>query len=478
MAMGNEHDHMSALDALFLYIESDVAPMHIGGVNLYKGHIPFKKYVDFLESKLHLIPRYRQRAAAVPLGIGHPAWEDDVNFDIRNHIHEVKLPAPATMAQLRRYTEKVISRPLDPDKPLWDQYLIYGLEKKQTAILTRMHHCMADGLSSIQLMMVMLDPSPDYEMGQKPPYIPRPAAGKLEQVVEAVRDDIADEAHRWQDIRHGLGELAKVVAHGGAGRALRQAARVAREYVGPLHRLPFNVHQLEGKKKLGWCAYPLPELKTAARALGGTVNDGVLTVVGGGVRSYVKGRGADVEKADFNVMVPVSVRDGVADMGNEVSVKPVSIPLKDADPAERFRQIHEQTEALKAAHVADGIHVLVRLFQGAPPVLQAQLGKLVQHPTVTTALSYATSFPTMNALCTNVPGPQMPLYTLGHECTAVHPYAPVVAEMGLGFVCVSYNGMIYISAVADRAAVPDMHKLKKALDQSYAALLRSARNRV
>jgi WS/DGAT/MGAT family acyltransferase len=324
-------------------------------------------------------------------------------------------------------------------------------------------------------MMIMLDPTPAYHLDKSAPYEPHPAPGRIGKVFDAVRDDLEAEGDRWRDIRHGLREVAGAVTHGGAGRALRQAARVTREYVGPLHRLPFNVHQLEGKKKLGWCAFPLADLKAAARHLGGTVNDAVLTVVSGGVRAYAKGRGANVDKADFNVMVPVSIREGVADMGNQVSVKPVSIPLGEPKPAARFREIHNQTEALKAAHVADGIHVLVRLFQGAPPPLHAQLGKLVRHPAVTTALSYATSFPTMNALCTNVPGPQIPLYTLGHECLAVHPYAPVVAEMGLGFVCVSYNGTLSISAVADRAAVPDMYKLKKHLDQSFAAFLRAAR---
>lgn len=468
-------EHLSALDAFFVYIESDTAPMHIGVTGIYKGRLPFKRYVQFVEDKLHLIPRYHQRVVFAPLQAAHPSWEEDTDFDIRRHIHRVELDAPGSDVQLRHLSERIFSGRLSLDKPVWEQYVVYGLAGGNTAIITKLHHCLADGLSSVKLLLVMHDGEADVRATKHSRRTHQPAPSLTDRLFDALKDNLRAERQILGDVQQSLGRLAEGLTHGNALSSVKEVARVARNYIGHMRHLPFNIHHLSGRKKMGWCSYPLADLKAAALVLGGTVNDAVLTIVGGGVRGYLKSKGENVDGLDFGVMIPVGMHHAVetGPAGNRVSVTPVKIPLGVATGKERFAEIHRQTRALKAAHIADWIHVLVRLAQGAPPALHAQLGKLIQQETVTTALAYATSFPVMNAVCTNVPGPQQPLFTLGHECLAMHPYMPVIAEMGLGFACASYKGQLYISAVADAAAVPDMQLLKRHLDRACAELLRT-----
>lgn len=465
---------LSAMDALFVYIESDLAPMHIGAVNIYRGVLPFKRYLAYMGAKISTLPRYRQRVSMAPLNLGHPTWEPDTQFDIRNHIHSRRLDAPGTTRDLRQLAETLFSSRLPLDRAPWMQYVVSGLEGGHTAIVTMLHHCLADGLSSVELFRIMHD-SEDPTRARRAASRTSSANGAWGKLTQILRNDIAEQREALHDIQRGIARVAGGVMQTGPLQSIAEAAHLLRNYLGPTRHLPFNTHRLSGKKKFAWCDYALDDLRGVAHALGGTVNDAVLAIVSGAVHHYLQKKDVVLDSDEFKIMVPVSMRAPAekVSLGNRIAVIPVAVPLAITDPIVRFRAIQQQTSNLKATHAADAVHVFIRLFQCVPPIVQRELGSVFQHSMLSTLLSQTTSFPAMNTICTNVSGPPLPLHVMGHECIAMHPMMPVVAEMGLGFGCVSYNGRLYLSAIADTFAVPDMQALKRHLDRAFAALLRS-----
>lgn len=467
---------LSALDTLFVDIESDTAPMHIGVLSLYKGKIPFRRYQDYLNKRLHLIPRYRQCITQVPLHLGHPTWEDDVHFDISRHVHKTQLRPPGSDLQLRNLAERLFSKRLDLTLPPWQQYVIEGLAGNRTAVLTMLHHALADGVSSVDILRAMHDDPAHPNAQYTAEFHPRALPPLTKRMMEAVTDDISIPLEMLRGLKEDIAQLAPGLAEGKRLGAVGQAVSVFRRYAFPAKQLPFDIHKLSGEKRFGWCCFPLEPIRQASHVLGGTVNDAVLTIVAGGVQRYLKSGAEALPAHDFNITVPVNVRRPSQEgkMGNQISIQPVSVPLADPDCGRRFAAINRQTRALKSAHAADGLHMIVQLLQGIPSLLQYQLARIYDHPSATALLSLVTSFPTQHTICTNVTGPAHPVHILGRKCIALHPLAPVIGGMGLIFPCVSYDGCLYLSAVADRAAVPHMQRLKRCLDAAHAELLREA----
>ncbi len=463
MAHVHPSDRLTSEDAVFLYLERKEMPLHIGSVSIFDGPISFEACRDFIESRLPLIPRYRQRIVAPPMNVGHPTWEPDPDFDIGNHVHHAHLKRGAD-AELRGFAGRLFSQVMDRNKPLWDITVVDGFSGGRSVLISRVHHCLVDGVSGVGLLNVLLDPTLPSEKRTKryhAPPLPAPSATLADALVTSYSEMI----DRMLSAQAATLNIAQSLMSDQALRGLDQLLRLVPELLAPVERLPFNQTCL-GPRKVAWSEFSIPEVKAIREACGGTLNDVVLAVVTSAVRRYAELHRAPVKNRLLRLMVPVNVRrEGEKNgLGNRVSMLPVSVPLDIRDPAELLDAIRQRTEALKSARVADLIHLLATWMGTTPVPLQALLGPLASLLPV----------PPFNLVCTNVPGPQSPLYLLGREMQTYYPYVPIGNDMALGCAIQSYNHKLYFGLTGDAAAVPDVDRLKAFLDSSFADMCRAA----
>jgi diacylglycerol O-acyltransferase / wax synthase len=454
------------MDASFLYFERKEAPMHIGSVHLFEGEVPFDDFVEMMDAKMHLIPRYQQIVKPDPFNLGHPTWEFDPHFDVRNHIFKLQLDAPGGEKELIELASRVFEPMMERDKPLWDIFWVYGLENGNSAMIARIHHCMVDGISGIDLIKIILDISPEVKIPPKPEKteIRPPRLDPTRQFFDSLLGGMEEGMNRWMEFQNGLLNLTQAF--------IKQPSRAAMTNVGgdlpalttPATVLPFN-NQCSGKKRLAWSQFSFPEVRAIRGALGGTVNDVALTVLSSAVSKYVEFHGQPTANRSARFMVPVSLRQDEqrGALGNLVSILPVEIPLDLRDPTERFRYINHKTGTLKGGRVADGVNLFSALMGVLPAPVQALAGALAAMP-----------LPAVNMVATNVPGPQVPLYTMGRKMLAYFPYVPVGYAVGCGCAILTYDQKITFGLTADVAAMPDVERLKAFLDESYAELLAAA----
>ncbi|NUM54766.1 MAG: wax ester/triacylglycerol synthase family O-acyltransferase [Candidatus Hydrogenedentes bacterium] len=465
----------SALDAIFIDIESPVAPMHIGSVCIYDGRISLARFVKHVASRLHLLPRYRQVMVPTPLHLGYPTWRADPDFDIFRHIFEVTAPAQCTVSQLSALSGRILGKMLDRDKPLWELYLVNGLEGGRSAIISKVHHCLADGITGVELGAVM------HDHRRKPIDVPvtdnRPRRNDVSArpILDALWDTAVEEVTRWTEAKQGAAKFLESLSFDTTLTTWKEVLGVVRTFSLPIDRMPFNAHRLSGRKRLAWCEHSFAEVRAVRAALGGTVNDVMLTVVGLAVRRYLKAHGVRPDRKTLRVMVPVSLRHEHerGQMGNRVSMLPVQIPLGIDDPIELFERVHAHTTRLKEIHIAHALHGALRAIQ-AGPMLQSAVGRLTRMPAVSTLLTTFSGFPAINTVVTNVPGPQIPLYLLGRRMTAYYPYLPVAPEVSVTFGILTYNQTLAVSVIADAAAMPDIARMRRHLETAYGALRTAA----
>ena len=456
---------LTTLDATFLYYEKKSAPLHIGSVSVFEGEIPFARFVENVEARLHLLPRYVQLAVTPPLHLGHPRWEADPHFDIRRHIFERRLEPPGTDDQLQELAGSLLAQMLPRDKPLWEIYIIHGLAGQRAAMLLKVHHAMVDGISGVDLLKITLDESPTPAPLPEPdPYAPPPPPGFQAELIASVLDTTEETLHGWLEVWREMRRLRRDLRAETAREGVRWLRGHLLGLLLPPAPLPFN-GPLSGRQRLAWTQYPLAEVRAIRAALNGTVNDVVLTVLSGGVARYIQTRGAQPEGRCLRLMVPVSMRreEEHGDLGNIVSILPLDIPLALADPVERFQFIQATTRAEKEAHVAQGINLLRYLAANIPPPVQAALGALGRTPR-----------PLFNMVCTNVPGPQVPLYLLGQRMIAYYPYVPIAHRIGCDCAILSYDGHLAFGLTADTRLMPDVERLKAFLDEAYQELRAAA----
>ncbi len=466
MAQPGLSRRLSAQDAAFLYFEKEEAPMHIGSIAIFEGEVPHDRFVENVASKLHLIPRYRQRVVPPPANVGHPTWEFDPDFDIARHIRRVRIEPPGTDAQLIELAAGLFAGTLDRNKPLWEMYLVQGLEGQRSALVSKVHHCLVDGVSGIGLMMVTLDvsPNPAPPLPPKEPYEPPPIPGPASRLVDALFDNMAERLDRWTAYQKELVETA-VGGDPGRARSVMRALEVALPYFArPMARAPFN-KPFSGERQLACSEFSFAEVRAIRAACGGTVNDVVLAVLGGALGRYLEMHGEPTKDRVMRVLTPVNVRreDERGSLGNRISMLLVEVPVGLDDPVERLHAITERMDALKRSHVADGLELLADLLGVLPTPLQALLGGLPSPPNTVG-----------NMVCTNVPGPMIPLYTVGHRLLAHYPLIPIAWEMGIGCGVTSYDQKLYFGLMADRQAASDVARLKEFLDQAYVELRAAA----
>jgi diacylglycerol O-acyltransferase / wax synthase len=461
---------MSAVDASFLFMETPSTPMHSGGVAVFApppGGFDHERLVRLISQRLPFVPRYRQRVRHVPFNIARPVWVDDEKFDVTYHVRRSALPRPGSMPQLQELVARIMSRPLDRSRPLWEMYLVEGLADGNFAIITKSHEALIDGLSAVDIAQVMLDATDDFTPGSIDSWRPRPEPSDIELLSHAftelgTRPAAAIEAvvETAQDISHAVTSLGEK-----AVGVLSTAFAIAR---GPVPS-PLNV-TIGEQRRFVTLDLSLRDVKRVRRAMGGTINDVILAVIAGGLRSWLQARGRPVAQGDIlRAMLPVSIAvpatNSVHAGGNRVSATLVELPVGEPDPAVRLQQISYQLALLEESSHFVGADAIVGIAGFGPPTLHA-LGARVG-ATVSNRL--------YNLVITNVPGPQRPLYAAGSRMIAAYPVVPLTQNQALSIGVISYDGGVYVGLYADRDALVDIDLLTSCLRESMDDLLERSR---
>ncbi len=456
---GGHLDRLTAVDASFLTNETSASHMHVGAVLVFEGPPP--RYVDLVEhvrGRLHQVPRFRQRLVVPPLEAGRPLWADDVNFNLTYHIRHTALPEPGGEDTLKRLVGRVFSQQLDRSKPLWELWLVQGLERNRFAILTKTHHAMVDGISGVDIGTVLFDLEPVPEPAAvEDNWSPHPQPSTTDLMTRGATDlagaPVGLVERAVEALRHPETTARKVAD------ALEAVGEVIGAFADPAPQVPLN-RPIGPHRRFVWASSELETFKRIKNALGGTVNDVVLAVVTGALRDWLHGRGIRTEGLELRALVPVSIRgeDERGDLGNRIAAMRGPLPVYIEDPVRRLRVVSEQMEGLKRSKQALGAEVISRFNDFAPPTLLAQASRI----------NFSTRL--FNTIVTNVPGPQIPLYVLGRELEEVIPIAFLPENHALAIAIMSYNGRMDFGLLADYDSMEDIEVISNGITASLAAL--------
>lgn len=458
------YDRMSAQDHSFLMAEKGGVHMHIAATQIFEagplrapsGGVDIDAFRRATEAVLHLIPRYRQRLAWTPVE-GRPVWVDDPEFNLDFHVRHTSLPKPGSTEQLKHLAARIMSQPLDRTRPLWETWVVEGLEGgERFAVISKMHHCMMDGSSGVDLAHILLSPVPQTEIPEPMPYMPRPVPSGL----ELLQDTAGRVARAPLRALRGLREFAEATSDLGAELSLRAQAlsELAGWVVQGASDTPIN-GKLGPHRRFDWLTMSLDEVRAVARQLECTVNDVILTTVSGAVRSFLTHRRCDPARIDFRVSAPVSVRrdEDRGRMGNQVSSWIVRLPIDEAEPLERLRKIHETTRRLKESKQALGVEMMMTMAEWTPSVVLSLGARAASGP--------------INMIVTNVPGPQIPLYLLGAKLLEAFPLVPLLENTGLGIALFSYDGKLCWGFNGEYERLADMRRFVHAVRDSFDELV-------
>jgi diacylglycerol O-acyltransferase / wax synthase len=458
-------ERLNPLDVWFLHVEDDVDHMHIGSVGIFEGPPPrYEELTAHVQGKLDLLPRYRQRVRRVPLDLARPVWVDDPHFRLSYHLRHTALPRPGGTLQLRRLVSRVMSQQLDRRRPLWEMWVAEGLEEDRWAVITKVHHCMVDGVAGTELMQVMLDVASDAPRTAVKGWEPAPPPSRARILAAALRDTVAAPLGVTSRAVRDPGTALRRA--GGAVLGLPTFAHLARLTPASSLNGPIGPH-----RRWVWARGDLATAKAVRTALGGTVNDVVLTAITGGFRELLSRRGEPVAGRAVRTLVPVSVRlDGERHAyHNRVAALFADLPVGIADPVERYATVQAQMEQLKRSNESLTAEALVALSGAAPaPLLEiamrgatAVVGRLGQR--------------TVNTVTTNVPGPQQPLYLLGRRMVEAFPFVPIAEGLRIGVAIFSYDGALTFGITGDYDTTADLQVLADAIETSLAELSAIAR---
>jgi diacylglycerol O-acyltransferase / wax synthase len=454
-------DRLTPIDASFLHQEGPDSHMHVGGLTIAEGPPPpMEDFLEQIRERLHLVPRYRHKLASTALDSGRPVWVDDPNFSLEYHVRHTALPTPGTWVQLQSLAARIFSQQLDRSKPLWEMWLIEGLKDDRFALITKTHHSLIDGIAGVDLATVLFDlsrePPPIKHTGRA--WQPHREPGTVELVAAGVRgalraalalaegavDAITHPDHALARAREGAEGIGEIIWAG----------------LNPAPETPLNVHIGPHRRFLG-IGDSLEDFKIVKNAFGGTVNDVVLAVVAGALRSFLISRGGRTEGVELRALVPVSVRtEGEHNQfGNRIVVMRGPLPVYIADPVQRLRFVSQAMDGLKESKQALGAEVIAGAQNFAPPTILAQASRL----------NFSTRL--YNLIVTNVPGPQFPLYVLGREILEAYPVAFLPENHALAIAIMSYNGQMNFGLLGDFDAVPDIDLIGKGIEEELATLV-------
>ena len=455
----NQSDRLSWGDTVFLHLEREGMPLNVASICIFEGEIPFQDCVRFVQSKLPLLPRYLKRVVPAPFGLGLPTWEYDPEFELSRHMREVNLKR-GTELELTALAGKLFSRVMDRRHPLWDITVVRGLNGKRTGMIFRLHHCLADGIAGVGILNLLMDTSPDAPRLPNKKikfHIPRPR-DPLTSLTSEFVDSYSDFIKRILSAMTDLLSMAERAAAAGDQSAADEFASLFPEITAFTERLRFNV-LYRGPQKFACTQIPLADVKAIKLKAVTSVNDVILALVTATIRRYCELHGDRINGKLLRIMVPVNLRGSTttSELGNRISLVPVTIPLDIRQPRKLLAAVHTRTEFLKRMHAAELVSLAGGLLGMFPTSLQGVAGPLASRLPVTP----------FNLVCTNVPGPQLPLYLLGHKMLHCYPYVPVGGEMAVNCAILSYNGTIYFGFSGDTHAAPDLKRMQTLLQESF-----------
>jgi WS/DGAT/MGAT family acyltransferase len=464
MAQKQDHlDPLSALDAAFLFQERPNAHMHIGGVAIFEGPPPdWDAFLEHVRTRLDRVPRYRQKLAEPPFGLGRPRWIDDPSFNLEYHVLHKALPSPGDESALRRLIARIYSQRLDRAKPLWELLLIEGLEDDRFALLTKTHHSVVDGISGVDITAALFDiteHTPEPDPGSRT-WVARPEPSAAELAAMSVNGTLRDVSEL--PLR-AVGTLSDRLRLRRAAQGVNEAAMTL---LRPAPASPLNV-SIGPHRRLAFVRSDLDSFKQVKDVFGGTVNDVVLAVTAGAIRHWMHARGLKTEGTDMRAAVPVSTRGGDAEgtLGNQLTQLIAPLPVDIADPIARLRIVQDAMTGLKESRQALGAELIAGAQDFAPPTILAQ----------TTRLNFSTR--AYNVLVTNIPGPQMPLYLMGREMQEIYPLAFLAGDRAVAVAAMSYNGRVGFGLIGDYDALEDIDVLAEGFTSSLAEYLKLAERR-
>ena len=457
------YERLSAQDTSFLIFENEHVHMHVAATQIFdaqplrtaQGGVDIEALKNAIQAVLHRVPRYRQKLKWIPF-LNYPVWVDDRQFNLDYHIRHTSLPQPGDERQLKHLSARVMAQQLDRERPLWETWVVEGLEGDRFAMITKIHHCMIDGASGVDLSYILLSTEPNYQIPDEvPTYIPRPEPSS--QIL--LRDELLRRAtmpvRAVQDLRNFVDEAQDI------GEEIRTRVSALGELMGatlnPASETPLN-GDLGPHRRFDWLKMDLEDVRAVRRKLGCSLNDVILATVAGAVRRFLEKRQVDPAVIDFRVSAPVSVRreEDRGKLGNHVSSWIVPLPVDEADPVERVKAVYTRTQELKQSRQALGVEMIM----GAADFIGTTLLSLGAR---------ATSGP-INTIVTNVPGPQVPLYMLGARLEAMYPQVPLLQHMGLGIALMSYDGNLCWGFNGDYEMMPDMKDLVAHVEEDFAEL--------
>ncbi len=458
-------DRLTPLDAMFVDAEDEDknTSMAIASIAVVQGPVPsHEEVMAHIADRLPSLPRYRQKLRTVPLRLARPVWVDDPDFDLGYHIRRTAVPAPGEQRQLADLIARVMSRRLDRDHPLWEYWVVEGLARGRWALISKLHHCMIDGVGGTDLYNVILGmPSePVRPCGEPPASQPlsamslavQTAAEVIQLPLRQVRALGAAAADPGRAIRQAAGEVQAVLRF---SPSLWPAARSS---------LSGSIGQ---QRRYAWTRASLEDVKTIKREFGGTVNDVVLAAISSGFRALLLERGEEPEPHEVPSLVPVSVRAPGEErgFGNQVSATVTNLPVHVADPVERLAAVRAEQDSLKASHEALIGQALVTF------------GRYSIYPLTSWLVRKAFSLPQREivTVTTNVPGPRQPLYCMGRRLEEIIPYVPIASRVRIGVSIFSYNGTMTFGITGDYAANPDLDVLARGIEHGISELLLAAR---
>lgn len=469
------YERLSFLDTSFLALESADTHMHVGTVAIFSGEglkgehggLDFDQVRRRIEGRLHLVPRYRQRLAWIPVE-QYPVWVDDTHFNLDFHLRHTALPRPGSDAQLQALAGRLMSQRLDREKPLWELWFVEGLTDDRFALVAKVHHCMVDGMAGVDLMSMLLDLSPTEEVTPAKPWTPRPVPSGAELVVGETARLARVAVDAAKGLRDGIGggvrDSLRSLTGSLSKRTSAMSASLQSGWLSPSSTTPIN-ERIGPNRRFTWARIPLDDVKAVRRAFGVSVNDVLLATVAGALRRFLRDhRGFDTDGADLRAMVPVSVRadQTFGASSNQVAMWLVHLPVDDADAVSRLRHIQEETTHLKEDRHAEGAAAIVQASSGTPTRM------------LSVGLRAATEMRPFNLTVTNVPGPQFPLFLGTAPMLAAYPLVPLWQHHGIGIALFSYLGTVHWGIGTDWDLVPDTEVLVACIEDAFAELLDAA----
>ncbi len=448
-------DRLTGLDSSFLHMERAGAHMHVASTSIFAGPAPgIGEFRDHIASRLHLVPRFRQKLRFVPFGQGRPVWVDDPHLNLDYHVRQTALPEPGSEEQLRNLAARIFSQQLDRSKPLWELWLVEGLVDERFAIIGKSHHALVDGISGVDITTVLFDTEqePVNPPAMPPKWAPRPEPTDLKLLGDALRERATSPREFARGVRaalrgprqvlHGVGATTKMISAGMAAPST-----------------PFNV-EIGPHRRVAFVRSDLTALKRVKNEHGGTVNDVILSVVAGAIGNYLRARGHDTEDLEMRAMVPVSVRaeEERGALGNRISAMMAPLPIWCEDPVRRLHLVTEIMGDLKGSGQAVGAEILTRIVDFAPTTIASQAARLQP----------AQRF--FNLVVTNVPGPQFPLFVLGRQMESIFPMVPLARRQALCVGIMSYNGQVDFGLIGDYDAMSDLDSFGLDLEAAIAEL--------